>query len=69
MIFKRFLFATLAVLVRQALVLAQIVVPIKVVDLGYATYQTDVSLDEDVTSFLGMRYAAAPLGACSSGFR
>ncbi|VDC03515.1 unnamed protein product [Peniophora sp. CBMAI 1063] len=34
----------------------------KIVDLGYATYRTDVSLDVGVTSFLGMRYAAPPTG-------
>ena len=35
---------------------------IKSVDLGYARYQTDVSLAEGVTSFLGIRYAAPPTG-------
>ncbi|KAI0315765.1 alpha/beta-hydrolase [Amylostereum chailletii] len=34
----------------------------KTVDLGYATYTTDVSLDDGVTSFLGIRYAAPPTG-------
>jgi carboxylesterase type B len=33
-----------------------------VVDLGYAKYQTDVSLEDGVTSFLGIRYAAPPTG-------
>jgi hypothetical protein len=34
----------------------------KAVDLAYAKYQSDVSLEEGVTSFLGIRYAAAPAG-------
>ncbi|TFY71854.1 hypothetical protein EVG20_g1159 [Dentipellis fragilis] len=34
----------------------------KVVDLGYATYQTNVNLIEGVISFLGVRYAAPPVG-------
>jgi hypothetical protein len=61
---KHVLFSAFAASVQQVTVFAQTTVPIKVVDLGYATYQTDVSLDEGVTSFLGIRYAAAPLGAC-----
>lgn len=36
---------------------------LKTVDLGYAKYQSDVSLAEGVTSFLGVRYAAPPIGA------
>ena len=36
---------------------------LKTVDLGYAKYQSDVSLAEGVTSFLGVRYAAPPTGA------
>ncbi|KAA1475667.1 alpha/beta-hydrolase [Dentipellis sp. KUC8613] len=36
--------------------------PYKRVDLGYATYQSNVHLDEGVTSFLGVRYAAPPTG-------
>lgn len=39
---------------------------VKSVDLGYARYQTDVTLAEGVTSFLGIRYAAAPIGQHSS---
>ena len=35
---------------------------VKTVDLGYAQYQSDVSLAEGVTSFLGVRYAAPPVG-------
>jgi hypothetical protein len=35
---------------------------VKVVDLGYATYQTNLQLDEGVTSFLGIRFAAPPVG-------
>ncbi|VDC03312.1 unnamed protein product [Peniophora sp. CBMAI 1063] len=35
---------------------------VKSIDLGYARYQTDVSLAEGVTSFLGIRYAAPPTG-------
>ncbi|KAJ7699486.1 alpha/beta-hydrolase, partial [Mycena metata] len=36
----------------------------RTVDLGYATYQSNLSLDpgSGVTSFLGVRYAAAPTG-------
>ncbi|KAJ7639742.1 alpha/beta-hydrolase [Mycena polygramma] len=34
----------------------------KIVDLGYTTYQTDVSLANGVTSFLGIRYADPPTG-------
>ncbi|TFY52057.1 hypothetical protein EVG20_g10725 [Dentipellis fragilis] len=34
----------------------------KVVDLGYVAYQTNVNLIEGVTSFLGVRYAAPPVG-------
>ncbi|KAA1475673.1 alpha/beta-hydrolase [Dentipellis sp. KUC8613] len=32
------------------------------VDLGYATYQSNVHLDDGTTSFLGVRYAAPPTG-------
>ncbi|KZV77342.1 alpha/beta-hydrolase [Peniophora sp. CONT] len=35
---------------------------LKTVDLGYAKYQSDVSLAEGVTSFLGVRYATPPVG-------
>ncbi|KAJ6588190.1 Alpha/Beta hydrolase protein [Mycena capillaripes] len=35
---------------------------VKLVNLGYATYQTDLSLADGVTSFLGIRYAASPAG-------
>ena len=41
---------------------------LRVVDLGYAKYQTDVSLEEGVTSFLGIRYAASVAGKCLSIF-
>ncbi|KAJ7700348.1 Alpha/Beta hydrolase protein, partial [Mycena rosella] len=34
----------------------------KVVDLGYTTYQSDLSFVNGVTSFLGIRYAASPTG-------
>ncbi|KIM80547.1 hypothetical protein PILCRDRAFT_72971 [Piloderma croceum F 1598] len=34
----------------------------KAVDLGYATYQSDLSIVPGVTSFLGIRYAASPTG-------
>jgi len=37
-------------------------VPLKRVDLGYASYQTDISLANGVTSFLGIRFAAPPTG-------
>ena len=40
--------------------------PLKVVSLGYATYQSDLSLEDGVTSFLGVRYAAPPTGKSSS---
>ncbi|KAJ7439482.1 alpha/beta-hydrolase [Mycena latifolia] len=36
--------------------------PFQVVDLGYATYRSDLSLADGVTSFLGIRYAASPTG-------
>jgi hypothetical protein len=36
-----------------------------IVDLGYAQYQGSVDTTTNTTSFLGMRYAAAPLGASS----
>ncbi|KAA1475672.1 alpha/beta-hydrolase [Dentipellis sp. KUC8613] len=42
--------------------IAQTLAPFKVVDLGYATYQSNVHLAEGVTSFLGIRYAAPPVG-------
>ncbi|KAJ7154747.1 alpha/beta-hydrolase [Mycena filopes] len=35
---------------------------VKTVDLGYAVYKSDLSLESGVTSFLGVRYAAAPVG-------
>ncbi|KAI0029565.1 alpha/beta-hydrolase [Vararia minispora EC-137] len=35
---------------------------VKSVNLGYAVYQTDLELDEGVTSFLGIRFAAPPTG-------
>jgi hypothetical protein len=59
--FKRIFLAILAVSAQQMLVSAEATA--RVVDLGYATYQTDVSIDEGVMSFLGVRYAAAPVGA------
>ncbi|TFY71855.1 hypothetical protein EVG20_g1158 [Dentipellis fragilis] len=34
----------------------------RTIDLGYATYQSNVHLAEGVTSFLGIRYAAPPIG-------
>ncbi|KAJ7133522.1 alpha beta-hydrolase [Mycena epipterygia] len=34
----------------------------KIADLGYASYQSNLSSDAGVTSFLGVRYAAAPTG-------
>ena len=40
-------------------------VPLHVVDLGYAKYQTDVSLEPGVTSFLGIRFASSPAGKYS----
>ncbi|KZV68666.1 alpha/beta-hydrolase [Peniophora sp. CONT] len=33
-----------------------------IIDLGYAKYQSDVVYDDDVLSFLGIRYAAPPVG-------
>ncbi|KAI0033946.1 alpha/beta-hydrolase [Vararia minispora EC-137] len=59
---QHILLAALAISVQQGIVHAQTTVPLKSVDLGYATYQTDVGLDVGVTSFLGIRYAAAPIG-------
>ena len=38
---------------------------IKVVDLGYARFESDLSLVDGVTSFLGLRYAAPPTGNLS----
>ncbi|KAK0215071.1 alpha/beta-hydrolase [Armillaria fumosa] len=35
----------------------------KQVDLGYATYQSNLQLVDGVTSFLGVRYAAPPTGS------
>ena len=39
---------------------------LKVVNLGYAMYQSDLSLEDGITSFLGVRYAAPPTGKSSS---
>lgn len=36
--------------------------PLRQVDLGYAKYQSNLSLEAGVTSFLGIRYAAPPTG-------
>ena len=36
--------------------------PLRAVDLGYAKYQTDISLEEGVTSFLGIRFGASVAG-------
>lgn len=36
-----------------------------IVDLGYAQYQGSVDTTTNTTSFLGIRYAAPPLGASS----
>ena len=38
---------------------------IKVIDLGYARFESDLSLVDGVTSFLGLRYAAPPTGNLS----
>ncbi|TFY52605.1 hypothetical protein EVG20_g10483, partial [Dentipellis fragilis] len=38
----------------------------KLVNLSYAQYQSNVHLDDGVTSFLGIRYAAPPTGECAS---
>jgi hypothetical protein len=37
-----------------------------IVDLGYAQYQGSVDTATNITSFLGIRYAAPPIGACIS---
>jgi hypothetical protein len=37
-----------------------------IVDLGYAQYQGSVDTATNITSFLGIRYAAPPIGAFSS---
>ncbi|KAA1475665.1 alpha/beta-hydrolase [Dentipellis sp. KUC8613] len=37
------------------------------VDLGYASYQSNVHLDDGTTSFLGIRYAAPPTGKLRFG--
>jgi hypothetical protein len=58
--------ATIASCTQNLYASGQTTVPVKVVDLGYATYQTDVSLDEGVTSFLGIRFAAPPIGKSSA---
>lgn len=34
----------------------------KVVDLGYAKYESNLTILDGVTSFLGIRYAAPPTG-------
>ncbi|KAI0313950.1 alpha/beta-hydrolase [Amylostereum chailletii] len=34
----------------------------KIIDLGYATYQSDLAYDNGVTSFLGIRFASPPTG-------
>ncbi|KAF7350386.1 Carboxylic ester hydrolase [Mycena venus] len=41
---------------------AQAGVPAPIVDLGYAQYQGSVNASTNVTSFFGIRYAAAPVG-------
>jgi carboxylesterase type B len=33
-----------------------------IVDLGYAKYQGALNITSNVTTFLGIRYAAAPVG-------
>ncbi|KAJ7662010.1 alpha/beta-hydrolase [Mycena polygramma] len=41
---------------------AQAGVPAPIVDLGYAQYQGSVNASTNITSFFGIRYAAAPIG-------
>ena len=36
-----------------------------IVDLGYAQYQGTLDTDLSITNFLGIRYAAAPIGMSS----
>ncbi|KAJ7645150.1 Alpha/Beta hydrolase protein [Mycena polygramma] len=40
----------------------QLSVPAPIVDLGYSQYQGSVDTSSNITSFLGIRYAAAPVG-------
>lgn len=66
MTFLRAAFLTAAALCAvQYAVLAQDIT-LKVVNAGNVRYQSDVSLDVGVTSFLGIRYAAPPIGQPSS---
>ena len=39
---------------------------LKVVNVGNTTYQSNINLDVGVTSFLGIRYAAPPVGQPST---
>ena len=39
--------------------------PLKVVSLGYATYQSNLSLEAGIISFLGVQYATPPTGKSS----
>jgi hypothetical protein len=57
------LFFSVLAIVGQTVPLAQASsATLKVVNLGYATYQSDLSLEDGITSFLGVRYAAPPVG-------
>jgi hypothetical protein len=39
-----------------------------IVDLGYAQYQGAVDTSTNLTTFVGIRYAAAPIGVCPINF-
>ncbi len=60
---KMILFNLRLVFILSALLTSFAANPTQIVDLGYAKYQATLNTASDITNFLGIRFAAHPIGA------